>query len=199
MVDIDGAAAPGKRQPATHNMLAEGEGVLCQLITQDGDTVVIGRDVARMCTVLADMIEEQDDDNDDPIPCPNIDTQTMLELVRYLKHHFGKPIQEIDLPLQGQLFELIEDDFDVEFIKKNDTIEQLCALLMAANYLNVKSVFDLVTSRLGELTVKDKSPEEVREMYGLSNDFSDEELDRLVDENVWCDELLDQQEATQDV
>uniref|UniRef100_A0A0D9WP97 SKP1 component dimerisation domain-containing protein n=1 Tax=Leersia perrieri TaxID=77586 RepID=A0A0D9WP97_9ORYZ len=57
-------------------------------------------------------------------------------------------------------------------------------LIMAANYLDSKGLLDLTCQSLADL-IKDKTPEEVRKMFSIKNDFSPEE-EEIRRENAWA-------------
>lgn len=58
---------------------------------------------------------------------------------------------------------------------------------MAANYLNIKSLLDLTCAKVASM-IKGKSPEQIREMFGIENDFTPEEEEKIREENKWCEE-----------
>lgn len=47
-------------------------------------------------------------------------------------------------------------------------------LMQAANYREIKNLLDLICQTLANMMIR-KSPEEIREMYGMENDFTPEE------------------------
>jgi S-phase kinase-associated protein 1 len=63
----------------------------------------------------------------------------------------------------------------------------LIELIMAANYLNIKDLLDLTCAKVASM-IKGKSPEQIREMFGIENDFTPEEEEKIREENKWCEE-----------
>jgi S-phase kinase-associated protein 1 len=58
-------------------------------------------------------------------------------------------------------------------------------LSQAANFLNVQRLMDAGCRALAD-TIKDKSVEEMRAMFGIENDFTPEEEEEIKKQNAWC-------------
>jgi len=54
----------------------------------------------------------------------------------------------------------------------------------AANYLNIKGLLDLTCQTVADM-MKGKTPEEIREIFNIKNDFTKEE-DEIRRENQWA-------------
>ncbi len=61
----------------------------------------------------------------------------------------------------------------------------LLALMSAANYIDIPSLLDVACAKF-VATMKGKTPEEIRAIYGFVNDFTPEEEARVRAENEWC-------------
>ena len=57
-------------------------------------------------------------------------------------------------------------------------------LILAANYLNIKGLLDLTCQTVADMT-KGKTPEEIREIFNIKNDFTKEE-DEIRRGNQWA-------------
>lgn len=55
----------------------------------------------------------------------------------------------------------------------------------AANYLNIKNLLDLTCQTVADM-IKSKSPEEIRKIFNITNDFTDEEEEEVRKENQWA-------------
>jgi S-phase kinase-associated protein 1 len=71
------------------------------------------------------------------------------------------------------------------FIKVD--VSMLFALVVAANYLEVKPMLILVCLAVANL-IRGKSPQEIRDAFGIKNDLTPEEEERIRKENAWCEE-----------
>lgn len=139
-----------------------------------------------MSGLVKDMLEEDDEDEDDvpSIPVPNVESKPMQKVIEYVQQHWDNPADEIEKPLKGKIEDVISD-WDKKFLEIDQSL--LIELIMAANYLNIKDLLDLTCAKVASM-IKGKSPEQIRSMFGIENDFSPEEEAKIRDENRWCDE-----------
>lgn len=82
-------------------------------------------------------------------------------------------------------------------IKEEDRAEvkafdngKLFEVIRAANYLEIKELLDLACQTVAE-TIKDLMPEQVREIFGVECDFTEEEEQAVRSENAWAFEFSD--------
>lgn len=155
-----------------------------KLITKDDVTITVERSVIEMSTLIKDMLEDHSPEEETPlIPLPNIDYKTMNKVIEYMKYHYDKEWEEIEKPLKQKL----EDtfcEFDLKFLEI--TVSELIDLIMAANYLNDKRLLDTTCARCA-FYIKGKTVEQIRETFGIENDFSPEEEEKIKSENDWCE------------
>ncbi|RYQ80728.1 hypothetical protein Ahy_Scaffold1g106941 isoform C [Arachis hypogaea] len=59
--------------------------------------------------------------------------------------------------------------WDAEFVKVDQAT--LFDLILAANYLNIKSLLDLTCQTVADM-IKGKTPEEIRKTFNIKNDFT---------------------------
>lgn len=62
---------------------------------------------------------------------------------------------------------------------------ELFELIIAANYLDVAPLLDAACAQVAA-TIKDKTPAEIRALYGITNDFTPDEEEAIRKENAWC-------------
>ena len=75
------------------------------------------------------------------------------------------------------------DEWDSEYIQVEN--EQLFEIILAANYLDIKPLLDLGCKTVANM-LRGKSPEQIREMFGIENDFTPEEEEQIRRENEWA-------------
>ncbi len=157
-----------------------------ELVSKDSVKFRVKRDAILMSGLIKDMLEEQDEmDEDIPsIPVPNVESKPLRKVLDYCEHHWNNKADEIEKPLKGKLEDVI-CDWDKQFLQIDQTM--LIELIMAANYLNIKDLLDLTCAKVASM-LKGKSPEQIREMFGIENDFTPEEEAKIREENKWCEE-----------
>ena len=63
--------------------------------------------------------------------------------------------------------------------------ELVFELILAANYLDIKSLLDLCCAKVAAM-IKGKPVEEVRRQFNIVNDFTPEEEAHVREDNPWC-------------
>jgi S-phase kinase-associated protein 1 len=62
--------------------------------------------------------------------------------------------------------------------------EQLFDVVNACNFLNIEGLLDPGAETIASM-IRNKSPEELRRVFDVPNDFSPEEIDRIRRDNEW--------------
>ena len=65
--------------------------------------------------------------------------------------------------------------------------EILFELILAANYMNIKPLLDLTCATVASM-IKGKTPEEIRKIFNIVNDFTAEEEAQIREDNKWCED-----------
>ncbi|KAI0530912.1 hypothetical protein KFK09_000460 [Dendrobium nobile] len=132
----------------------------------DGKKVVVEEEVAMMSETLSHIIEDNLARN--VIPISNVTSTVLSYVFQYCKRHLTMD----DL-----------EDFDNEFVDVD--VDTLYDLLMAANYLNVKDLLDLVCRKVADL-IRGKTPEEIRLTFNIENDLTPEQEEEIRQEHSWA-------------
>ncbi|KAJ7978632.1 SKP1-like protein [Quillaja saponaria] len=141
------------------------------LKSSDGETFQVDEDVALESQTIKHLIE--DDCADNVIPVPIVSGQILAKVIEYCKAHFDAG---------GNNDEILKN-WNAEFVKVDQTT--LFDLILAANYLNIKSLLDLTCQAVADL-IKGKTPEEIRKTFNIKNDFTPEEEEEVRRENQWA-------------
>ncbi|CAK4072015.1 unnamed protein product [Aphanomyces euteiches] len=166
--------------------MAEEDTRKVNLVSQDGDSFEIPRTVACMSELVKTMIaDEQDDEEVQEIPLPNVKSSVLSKVIEFCNHHHNNPMQEIEKPLRSGDMHDVVSEWDASFVD----IEQdlLFELILAANYMDIKSLLDLACAKVASM-IKGKTPQEIRETFNITNDFTPEEESQIREENKWCEE-----------
>ncbi|KAL3840888.1 hypothetical protein ACJIZ3_025479 [Penstemon smallii] len=148
------------------------------LQTSDGETFELEETVAIQSQTIKHMIEDECVDN--TIPLPNVTSKIMTKVIEYCKRHATKT----DTPSDEKTEEDLNKAFDAEFMK-TDQSTLLFDLILAANYLNIKSLLDLSCQTVADM-IKEMSPEDVRTLFNIKTDFTPEEDAEIRKEYAWA-------------
>ncbi|XP_021294741.1 SKP1-like protein 1A [Herrania umbratica] len=141
------------------------------LRSSDGETFEVEEAVAVELQTIKHMIE--DDCADNEIPVPNVTSEILTMVLEYCKKHVDK----------GKMGEDELKAWDADFVKVDQNI--LYHLILAANYLNIESLLDLICQTVADM-IKGKTPEEIRKTFNIENDFTPEEEEEIRRENQWA-------------
>lgn len=89
-------------------------------------------------------------------------------------------------PLRSNNMKDIVPEWDAAYVDIDQ--EQLFELLLAANYLDIAPLLNLVSAKVATL-IKGKTAEEIRRTFNIRNDFTPEEEAQVREENRWAEEL----------
>ena len=117
------------------------------------------------------MIEHDCADN--AIPLTNLTASVLSKVLEYCKKHV------VDKDDDGTV-----KSCNAEF-NKVDLQHVLLDLVLAANYLDIKGLLDLTCQAAAD-KIKNKSVEEIRQIFHIENDFTPEEEEAIRNENRWA-------------
>ncbi|XP_077231464.1 SKP1-like protein 1B [Tasmannia lanceolata] len=146
------------------------------LKSSDGEVFEVDEIVALESQTIKHMIE--DDCADNGIPLPNVTSKILSKVIEYCKKHVELPKNSEDKSPEEEL-----KNWDAEFVKVDQAT--LFDLILAANYLNIKSLLDLTCQTVADM-IKGKTPEEIRKTFNIKNDFTPEEEEEVRRENQWA-------------
>ncbi|KAI3451402.1 hypothetical protein Pfo_008067 [Paulownia fortunei] len=130
------------------------------LRSSDGEMFEVEKDVFMEFLTIKPMLEECSTDGDAVIPLLSITGQTLAKLPIRRSRPWTKKIINVD---QKTLFDLI----------------------LASNFLNVKSLLDLTCKTVAEM-MRGRTPEEIRKTFHIKNDYTSEEEAEVRRENHWA-------------
>nr|GMD72209.1 SKP1-like protein 1A [Ipomoea batatas] len=141
------------------------------LRSSDGEIFEVEEAVALEMQMIKYMID--DECANTTIPIANVTGKILNKVIEYCKSH-----AETAQTSQDDL-----KDFDANFIKVDH--QTLSDLIIAANFLNVKSLLDLTCQAVANLIEK-MTVEEVRKFFNIQNDFTPEEEEEIRKANAWA-------------
>lgn len=145
--------------------------------------------------------EEFDSENIDEIPLPNVSRYYLEKIIqfcefyktksnRFVKVH--KPIMSSNM---SDLIKTKDDNVEtsnwyIEFLNMPQDINEMAhhklfTLMIAANYMDIDPLLQLISVKVASM-LKGKTTEEIRNEFNIENDFTQEEEDRIKEEQKWC-------------
>ena len=82
----------------------------------------------------------------------------------------------------------ITDEWSANFMDKMP-LDDVINLTVAANYMGINSLLDLCSAKIATF-FKDKSEEEVLKEMNIKEPLTEEEKNKIKDENKWIEENL---------
>jgi S-phase kinase-associated protein 1 len=117
------------------------------------------------------------------VPLSDVKSAVLAKVIEFCKHHVDQRLPEIEKPLRSNNLAEIVPEWDAKFVDIEQ--EVLFELILAANYMDIKSLLDLTCAKVASM-IKGKTPEEIRRTFNIKNDFTPEEEEEVRRENAWA-------------
>ncbi|WFC99352.1 hypothetical protein MYAM1_002096 [Malassezia yamatoensis] len=154
------------------------------LTTSDNEHFTVDRDVAERSMLIKQMIEDIGE-SDHPIPLPNVSSGVLAKVLEYCSHHRNDSPTTSDDADEMRRRATDISEWDAKFIQVDQ--EMLFEIILAANYLDIKSLLDVGCKTVANM-IKGKQPEEIRKLFNIHNDFTPEEEAQIRRENEWAED-----------
>lgn len=143
------------------------------LKSSDGHSFEVEEKIAIQSQTIAHMVE--DDCADNGIPLANVTSKTLALVIEYCKKHH---VDEANPTSDKEL-----NKWDKQFMETDQST--IFDLILAANYLNIKSLLDLTCQTVADM-IKGKNPDQIRALFDIKNDFTPEEEEEVRRDNQWA-------------
>ena len=108
-------------------------------------------------------------------------------IVKFIEYYEKDPYEELPKPLPSSFIEdVLEDEFYIKFWEQD--FKEIEKYFDYAMYLNYKPLTSLMAARIAA-EIKDKQIDEIRKMFNIENDFSEEEYRKIEEEIKMLDEI----------
>ncbi|RKP05328.1 Skp1 family, dimerization domain-containing protein [Thamnocephalis sphaerospora] len=166
---------------------------MVKLTSSEGTEFDVERSVIERSLLIKNLLDdvgESDTCAYTPIPLPNVSGPILAKVIEYCEHHRNDPVvghgdADAELDASGARVSDEIDEWDMEFCKVDQGT--LFEMILAANYLDIRSMLDLTCKTVANM-IKNKTPEEIRKTFNITNDFSPEEEEQVQRENAWCED-----------
>ncbi|XP_034656294.1 S-phase kinase-associated protein 1-like [Drosophila subobscura] len=145
-----------------------------KLQSSEGDIFDVDMETAKCLGTIKFMLEDcklENDENETIVPLTKVNSFVLRIVLNWAEYHKDDP-------------ELPEHDlgpWDADLLKVDHGT--LFELIMAANYLDVKGLLTLCCKTVANM-IKGKTPEEMRQTFNITNDFTPAE-EAMLQENEW--------------
>lgn len=153
-----------------------------KLVSGDGvEIVFLKLAIDRMYTIKSMIDDIESSESEIKIPLTNVLSRELQRIYEYVNHHIADPVFTEPDP-DDPIDEI--SGWDLRFFTKIPPLE-LAPLMMAADFLNIPDLVEIIAQRYAEL-MDEKTPEEIREMFNIPNDLTPEDIAQIEKENYWA-------------
>ena len=161
------------------------QGKQITLVSSDGDKIQISEKASKRSNLIKGILDDYPDEPE--VPLHNVKSSILRKIVEYLEYYKDKEPREIERPLPSNNLNEAIDSWDYQYIDLE--LEIIFEIILAANYMDIRPLMDLACAKVASI-IKGKSPEEIRKVFNIQNDFTPEEEAQIREENQWCMENL---------
>lgn len=140
-----------------------------KLVSKDKKEFVLEKKHSLISTLVKTTLEQ--DTTATEVPLPGVGSETLTRIVEYMNHHKGTEPPIIPKPLRSKDMKVVcSDPWDAKFIDEIADIRQdLYDLILAANYMDVKSLLHLGCAKVASL-IKGQPLEKIKEILTQKKD-----------------------------
>ena len=164
----------------------ENEVTEIKIITKEGKEFTLSKKSCELSELLKGAINDYPKESS--FPLNDLDEKNAELIKVFLSHYNGEAPKEIEKPIQSNEMKNLTDEWSSTFIDKIP-LEDLTNLTVAANYMGINSLLDLCCAKVATLC-KDKSEDEILKTFKITEKFSEEEKNKIKNENKWIEENL---------
>ena len=157
---------------------------IIKLKANDGKEIEISKKAASKSRILQGILEDYTDDTE--IPLNKVNGAILEKVKDYLVHYQDEEPPKIEVPLKSIHFKECVPEWDYNFL--GEDIEVIFGLLDASNYMDIKSLFELASAKLGSL-IKGMTSESVKNDFGIG-ELTKEEQEQVLIHKRFLEENL---------
>lgn len=179
---------------------------IVEVVSAEGQSHNVSVNIAKHSGLLSRLIDD-DNQNEQFISLPplsNVNSAILSKVIEFLEHYNMEPMNEIEKvnncvfhikhrphnifiqPLKSANIGDVVQDYYANFVGGLHQ-EVLFELILAANYMDIKPLLSLTCATVAS-QIKGKSPEDIRRIFNIVNDFTPEEQAAVEAENRWCED-----------
>lgn len=146
-----------------------------KLQSSDKQIFEVEIEALNMSDTLRHLLEELGESaSAETIPLPDVDGATLARAISFLRHHATEPPCKIEKPLRCRIEHSPVSEWDKAFINVDD--DTLHKDILAANYLNIKPMLELMCAKIASM-LQGKTTQEIRQRLNItvSDEYTPEE------------------------
>ena len=151
------------------------------LIIKEGEKIKIRQELKNISELIKGILEENGINEE--IPIEQITKQTLENVIQYAEYHHYTNSAMLPCPLPSSDMSLYTSQWDYSFLT-NLSEQAFNDLLVAADYLQIKSLLDLLLGFIAS-KIKDKDIESLRTMYNIEETLTPDLEDEILKEFSW--------------
>jgi len=155
-----------------------------KLQSSDSAILIVDKAVAERSVLIKNMLEDVGE-VDEAIPIPNVNEAVLKKVIEWCEHHKDDSPSSNDDDSDSRKRSTDIEEWDQKFMQVDQ--EMLFEIILAANYLDIKPLLDVGCKTVANM-IKNKTPEEIRKTFNITNDFTAEEEDQIRRENEWAED-----------
>ncbi|KAF8383750.1 hypothetical protein PRIPAC_72892 [Pristionchus pacificus] len=171
---------------------------LVKLTSKENEEFKVDLKVAKLSATIASLMEalnmtddaEEDVFENNAIPLPNVAKEELERVITWCEHHKDDaPKVELEDDGKKGRKEHIVPDWDKQFLKyvDNDSMAMLVPLMMAANYLEIKGLFENISQTIAN-EIHGLKRDQIAAKFHIKCDLTEEEIAQIRKDNAWCEE-----------
>ena len=154
-----------------------------KLISKENEVFFINKKAAKKSQLLKDCMD--DDENFKELNLVDVNSKYLKLIIEFLEHYKDSEPKIPEKPLNDR-FEKSDDEWTKKFFSKLDS-NDIFELLLGSNYMNIQCLIELCSAHMAD-SIKNKTPEEIRKTFNISNDLTEEEKKQIIAENQWIND-----------
>jgi len=165
----------------TYSLMSDATEKTVLLTSTDGESYAVARRAAMQSALIATMLDEEDEEEQE-IPLPGVRSDVLVLVIEFMTQNLKDPMREIPKPLKSTNIRDFVQEWYADFVNRDQ--EVVFGLVAAANYLDCQTLLDLMCGSIS-CRVLGKTRDEIRKAFDIKEEFTEEELAQVREENPW--------------
>jgi len=155
--------------------LDDSGGDIVTLVSQEKTAFRVPKKAALQSHLVRTALEDDRDAKE--VALVHIAAPIVEKCVQYMQYHVDVPPRKIESPLKSANMKELVDRFDAKFVDDID-LDTLMKLLLAANYMDIKSLLELICAKVASM-MKGKTAPQIRKAFNIREEFTPEEYEEI--------------------